>query len=256
MNTTLSCFYLVAAAYAVISCTGDVTAAAAQGPARVVAVPGNQPGPSGTTIFQVSSRMELQPATPDEKATATAFDKHGTERMEPGHPVVLFPDTPAPPPPPGTARPRYEDFVARLGCTGSTMVTGTVTPTRVRFNTRETFLYTEFQVSIAHWIRPAGGVPSIRLAQAGGSVAVAGQRMDAVTNAVLFEPGATYLLVLNAIPGASAFVLAYPPVRDKPLWAGDLPNVHLPVELATHAISFPRFVKDVGGAALRCTSSR
>jgi hypothetical protein len=139
-----------------------------------------------------------------------------------------------------------------LACRGSAVVVGTVAPTAVRFNTRETFLYTEFQVSIARWLRPAAGRPAIRLAQAGGTVEVGGQRLEAVAEAVAFQPGVTYLLGLRPIAGSSTSVLAFPPIRDRPQWAGDLGNIYLPAELAKHEISFTQFMRDVEEAVSRC----
>jgi hypothetical protein len=100
----------------------------------------------------------------------------------------------------------------------------------------------------------AAGRPAIRLAQAGGPVEVAGQRLEAVAEAVAFQPGVTYLLGLTPIAGSSTSVLAFPPIRDHPLWAGDLGHVHLPAELAKHEVSFQQFIKDVEDAASRCPS--
>jgi hypothetical protein len=94
------------------------------------------------------------------------------------------------------------------------------------------------------------------MAQPGGVVEVGGVRMEAVAEAVRFRPGASYLLVLNPIPGSSAFGLVFPPVPDHPRWSDDLRNMYLPIELTTHAVSFARLVEDVAAAAAHCPAHR
>ena len=154
------------------------------------------------------SRAALQPRNDDERAIAKHFSRY-REKLKPIQPGQITGPGPielGPPPPPPRPNPFEELRVAV--CKTDLIATGHLTPTRVIFNTGDTFLVTLYEFRIDTWLRmPVAPQRTIQVALAGGEVVLEGQR---TVGLVIDTPrlDGSAMMWLKRIPGSRAYGLS------------------------------------------------
>lgn len=216
-----------------------VTAAAMQKPPQ--SEKAAQPPDSAPRVGYIA---DLRARTPEERTKAKFFDRESGERLTPGRSVsiggVLHPA-----PPPGAPAPTYETFLRQVLCRGDALVVGTATPQKVLLNCTETFLFTEYDVTVTRWLYPTrDGAPTIRLSVEGGR-AVVGGRLTEATIGTPPVPGNEYLFMLRRIPDTQGFTIARKPVSSKESLQAGLSRFSLPAEVAADAVTFASLVDDL-----------
>jgi hypothetical protein len=188
-------------------------------PANALSPASSQPpqGPdSRKTIQKVENVSRIRAATEDDRKIAAYYDTEGPPLIENGAVIVVVePEAPEPPPPPDSPFAVKSDLdpLRTLVCTSAAIVIGQAVGSRAILNRSETFLVTDFEVSVSEWLRPSGGPRVIHVAMFGGEVEAGGRMLKAMALPLL-DQHAPALLFLKTIPGTSrAYALHTPPVR-------------------------------------------
>ena len=147
---------------------------------------------------------ELKAVTPAEKARAERFNfTHlppiiESKSMHMNSGLAVLPD----PPPDGRPDPDAEE--RRLVCRSAGIAYGNVKRSRVLLNKDETFLFTDYVVQVAQWVKPERGPTEILVSQNGGSVRVGTTVLRATTDHGMTRDK-SLLFFLVAIPKGDAY---------------------------------------------------
>ena len=171
---------------------------------------------SPTSPLQVKHVSDLRARTPEDAAKARHFDREGFSFLDARHvTLVIDPPTPPVPPPPGfpvQEQPPDAELVRRT-CDSDGVALGFALSRRVLLNKSETFLITDYQVAVQHWIRPLSGPRTISVTLLGGDVEVGGERMSATAGRP-HDLSMLSVLFLKRIPNAGGgFALSAPQFR-------------------------------------------
>jgi hypothetical protein len=199
----------------------------ATGVKAIRAVPATPPSPQSSqaqaaekpkSIQKVDNVSRIRATTADDQNIAAYYDTDGPSLLE--NEVIIIPAEPEPiqpPPPPGwpSAVNADVDPLRTFVCASAAIVMGEAIESRVILNRSETFLVTDFEVSVSEWLRPNGGSRVIHVTMFGGEVEAGGKTLKATSSPPL-DLHAPALLFLKKIPGTSqAYVLDTLPIRLK-----------------------------------------
>jgi hypothetical protein len=199
----------------------------------------------------VRSKSELKAKTPDEHSRAKFFDRYGSEPLEPGDSSVALPGSPLPRFPPGVPLPTYEQFVQRVTCASPVIVVGRAQQRGVLLNEKETYLFTDYDVSVERWLRPEHGAQALRMSVSGGRVKIGGKPTVAGAKEPL-EASRQYILFLQHIPGSGSLTPVRPPVTEGIRWVQVFPDVQLLPELAGSSVRLEIFADDIARLSNGC----
>ena len=113
-------------------------------------------------------------------------------------------------------------------------------------NEEETFLYTNYEVSVERWIRPARDKARIVASKLGGVVRVKGNLIRTSTGFEL-EIGRPYVMFLRQIPQTMLFAFGEARVRDSGDTRADVPSARI---TETHVDD--AFIKQLHSLAGQC----
>jgi hypothetical protein len=192
---------------------------------------------STTDPKKVKSPEELRAKTPSQQGRAIFFDQPGASvwQLSPGDRMIIIgeppdpsaPDVPWPGAGPSSPRPPVDPRRARI-CNSDAVVVGLVISSEVLLNKSETFLFTDINIQVKHWVRPASGYGTILVSVIGGAVELAGRviRTEAVAVPPLNQPRVWYLHRFprrDGIAQQNGFVLNGPPEQiGNPTQVADL----------------------------------
>jgi hypothetical protein len=199
----------------------------------------------------VKSKSDLKAKTPDEHSRAKFFDRYGTDPLEPGDSVSTLPGSPLPPFPPGVPLPTYEQFVQRVTCASPLIVVGHAQRRGVLLNEKETYLFTDYDVTVERWLRPEHGAPSLRMSVSGGRVNIGGKPTVAGAKEPL-EASRQYIFFLQHIPGSGSLTPLRPPVTEGIRWVQAFPDAQLLPELAGSSVRLETFADDIARLSNGC----
>jgi len=215
-------------------------------------------------VQRVTHVSELRARTSAERARAEFFDMLFSpfSVLEHEH-VGIFPERgltitlpPQPPPPPGEPAPPPSppetdaDRISALACRSEIIIVGHPESQRALLNKSETFLFTDFEVAVERWIRPAGTVArTVSVSLAGGQVEVAGRLLTATYDPLpkLRQP---YVFSLRKLPDSAGNVATEVPFKIEPASLDVVgPILSKPIRLDGFLQELERAVQRCAGAA-------
>jgi hypothetical protein len=156
------------------------------------------------TLQVVNSLSELRAVTPAEKARAQHYNFPWLPPLIESKAMFMNPGLAVLPDPPVHGLPDPDADIRRLVCRSTGIVYGTVQKSRVLLNKDETFLFTDYSVHVAQWVKPERGKPEILVSMNGGAARVGTTVLRAETSQTVLRDK-TQLFFLLAIPKGDAY---------------------------------------------------
>ena len=214
------------------------------------------------TIQRVSNIAELRARTSAEQARAEHFDMpdFGFSVLEHEHVAriperALAPPVPPPPPPPGQpplAPPPPEtdaDRLKALACRSDIVIVGHAEAQRTLLTKSENFFFTDFEVAVERWIRPASSVArTVSASLLGGEVELAGRRLSATFDGLpkLHQP---YVFFLRKLRDDVGNVPTETPLKI------DTPSLDVSAAILAKPVALDLLLKELQRAVERCSRS-